>query len=55
MGKVSEGWVEVVPWDSPPEQNWSFRGLRKHLAPQTDWTIAFSGGQVYAVGRADSP
>ena len=36
-------------------QNGPFRGLWKHLALQTRLTIAFSGGQVYFIGRAESP
>ena len=55
VGKVSEARVEVGPWGSPEEQNWAFRGLGKHLALQTRLTIAFSGGQVYFIGRAKSP
>jgi hypothetical protein len=36
-------------------ENWPFRGLWKHLALQARLTIAFSGGQVYFIGRAESP
>ena len=40
-------------------QNWPFRGLWEHLALQIRLTIrltiAFSGGHVYIIGRAESP
>jgi len=39
----------------PQVQSWPFRGLWKHLALQIRLTIAFSGGQVYITGRAESP
>jgi hypothetical protein len=45
----------VGPWGCPEEQNWPFRGLWKHLALQTRLTIGFSGGEVYFIGRAESP
>jgi len=53
--EVPEGRVERGLWGSPEEQNWPFRGLWKHLALQTRLTIAFSGGQAYLIGRAESP
>jgi len=46
---------ELFPRVGFEEQNCPFRGLRKHLALQTRLTIAFSDGQVYPIGRAESP
>ena len=56
MGNVSEGSVErgaiAVFGLLARNTHGSFRGPWKHLALQTQLTIAFEGGQVYVIGPA---
>jgi hypothetical protein len=56
MGKVSEGRIEGGPVSSfgilRRGKTGGFRGLWKHLAPQTRLTIAFGGVEAYLISRA---